>query len=63
MDFTVEEVEAWKERMRAAPPATADDHTVLRDGRHLDTPEKVLAWYVEIGAMTSTEAEEFLAHR
>ena len=31
-----------------ARPSTPDDVTVLRDGRRLDTKEKVLAWLGEI---------------
>lgn len=36
-------------KVNAGPPA-ADDVTVLRDGRRLDTKEKVLAWLGEIEA-------------
>lgn len=35
------------ESMRGAGPATADDVTILRDGRRLDTREKVLEFIRE----------------
>jgi len=36
--------------MRNAPPPTADDVTILADGRRLDSAEKVRAWVDEINA-------------
>lgn len=51
--------EALKRQLVAAPPATADDQTLLRDGRRLDSKERVLAWLVEIGHLTPEEAAGF----
>ncbi|MGH3849555.1 MAG: hypothetical protein ACRDRT_07625 [Pseudonocardiaceae bacterium] len=36
-----------------AAPATSDDVTITRDGRHLDTPEKFIAWLEEYNATIS----------
>lgn len=38
------------ERMRHAGPATADDVTILWDGRRLDSREAVLEWLAELDA-------------
>ncbi|HXH57437.1 hypothetical protein [Iamia sp.] len=38
--------------LRNAPPPTPDDQSLLWDGRRLDSPEKYVAWLVEIGDMT-----------
>lgn len=46
------------ELMRTAPPPTADDVTILADGRRLDTPEKVRAWVHEMNAERAREAED-----
>ena len=35
-------------RARAAAPSTADDVSITRDGRRLDTREAVLAWLAEV---------------
>jgi len=43
------------EMMRNAPPATADDVTILADGRRLDTAEKVRAWVDEMNAERASE--------
>jgi excisionase family DNA binding protein len=37
-------------RVRAAPPATADDASITLDGRRLDSKEAVLAWLAEVEA-------------
>jgi hypothetical protein len=34
--------------LRGAEPATADDVTILLDGRRIDSKEKVLEWLAEI---------------
>jgi hypothetical protein len=38
------------ERLRAGGPATADDVSITRDGRRLDSKEAVLAWLAEVEA-------------
>lgn len=38
------------EDLRDADPATADDVTVLLDGRRLDSKAKVLSWLAEVEA-------------
>lgn len=43
--------------MRNAPPPTADDVTILADGRRLDTPEKVRAWVDELNAERAREED------
>ncbi|MDQ6617285.1 MAG: hypothetical protein M3083_21705 [Actinomycetota bacterium] len=40
--------EEWFEGMRHAQPATADDVTILWDGRRLDSREAVLEWLAEV---------------
>lgn len=60
IDIDIDEV---NRDLQNAPPPTPDDQSLLRDGRRLDSAEKVVAWYVEVGAMTPGEAEEFLANR
>ena len=45
---TAEEVIA---RMRHAEPVTADDVTILWDGRRLDSREAVLEWLAEVDAL------------
>lgn len=55
------DLEEFNRAMAAAPPPTPDDQTLLRDGRRLDSKEKVVAWLVEIGRMTPEEAAEFEA--
>ncbi len=46
----VRSFEEVAEMMRNAPPPTADDVTILADGRRLDSAEKVRAWVDEINA-------------
>lgn len=36
--------------VRAAGPSTADDVSITRDGRRLDSKEAVLAWLAEVEA-------------
>lgn len=55
--------EALNREMRDAPAPTADDVTILRDGRRLDSAEKVIAWLVETGDLTPEAAQDALAHR
>jgi hypothetical protein len=55
------DLEEFNRTMAAAPPPTPDDQTLLRDGRRLDSKEKVVAWLVEVGHMTPEEAAEFEA--
>lgn len=55
------DLEEFNRAMAAAPPPTPDDQSLLRDGRRLDSKEKVVAWLVEIGHMTPEEAAEFEA--
>jgi hypothetical protein len=43
--------EELAEAMRHAPPATADEVTVLADGRRIDSLEDALAWLAELAAM------------
>lgn len=47
--------EEWASRVNAAPPPTPDDVTILKDGRRLDTPEKVIAWVHELAAERASE--------
>lgn len=37
-------------RIRAGAPPTADDVSITRDGRRLDSKEAVLAWLAEVEA-------------
>lgn len=37
-------------RVRAATPSTADDVSITRDGRRLDSKAAVLAWLAEVEA-------------
>jgi hypothetical protein len=46
--------EQLSEGHRSALPATADDVTLLFDGRRLDTQEKVLEWLAEIESDRAT---------
>lgn len=46
----VRSFEEVAEMMRNAPPPTADDVTILADGRRLDSAEKVRAWVDEMNA-------------
>lgn len=36
------------EELEHLPPRTSDDVTITKDGRRLDTKEKVLAWLAEL---------------
>ncbi|MGH9120649.1 MAG: hypothetical protein ACRDYC_01670 [Acidimicrobiales bacterium] len=38
------------EALRNAPPATADDVSILPDGRRVDSRESALAWLAELAA-------------
>ena len=40
--------EEWLEGMRHARPQTADDVTILWDGRRLDSREAVMEWLAEV---------------
>jgi hypothetical protein len=40
--------EEFERIVRSAAPPTADDCTITRDGRRLDTPEKLHAWLDEL---------------
>ena len=51
--MTVEQV---AEALRHAPPATADDVTVLWDGRRIDSKEAALQWLAELEAERVEEA-------
>jgi len=42
--------ERFSETVRGATDPTVDDVTILRDGRRLDTPEKVRAFVAEFDA-------------
>ncbi len=42
--------EEFVARVRAAGPSTADDVSITRDGRRLDSKEAVLAWLAEVEA-------------
>jgi hypothetical protein len=42
--------EELAEGLRNAPPATADDVTILPDGRRIDSRERALAWLAELAA-------------
>jgi hypothetical protein len=48
--------EEWFERMRHAAPPTADDVTILWDGRRLDSREAVLQWVAEVEVERAEEA-------
>lgn len=60
IDVDIDEVNRL---LRNAPPPTSDDQSLLWDGTRLDSPEKVVAWLVDIGDMTPEAAAEFLANR
>jgi hypothetical protein len=49
--------EELAEAMRHAPPATADDVTVLADGRRIDSRETALAWLAELAASRPVASE------
>jgi hypothetical protein len=42
--------EKLAEAVRHAAPATADDVTILPDGRRIDSRESALAWLAELAA-------------
>jgi hypothetical protein len=42
--------------MHSAEPPTADDVTVLLDGRRLDSKESIEAWLRELEALRALEA-------
>lgn len=42
--------EEFAERVAQAAPSTADDVSITRDGRRLDTKEAVVAWLAEVEA-------------
>ncbi len=48
--------EEWLERMNHAAPPTADDVSILWDGRRLDSREAVMAWLAEVAAKRAEEA-------
>ena len=48
--------EEWFERMSHAAPPTADDVTILWDGRRLDSREAVLEWVAEVEVKRAEEA-------
>jgi hypothetical protein len=48
--------EQWLERMKQAAPPTADDVSILWDGRRLDSREAVMAWLAEVAAQRADEA-------
>jgi len=41
-------------RVRAAPPSTADDVSITRDGRQLDSKSAVVEWLAEVEADRAT---------
>lgn len=43
-------IERWNAALRDAGPATDDDVSITKDGRRLDTPEKLLAFIAELDA-------------
>lgn len=47
--------EEWFEGMRHARPSTADDVTILWDGRRLDSREAVMEWLAEVEAKRAGE--------
>lgn len=47
--------EEWNRTLDALPDATADDVPITKDGRRLDTAEKVLAWVAEVNAERERE--------
>jgi len=48
--------EEWFEGMRHAKAPTADDVTILWDGRRLDSREAVMQWLAEVEAKRAEEA-------
>lgn len=48
--------EEWIERMKDADPPTADDVSILWDGRRLDSRQAVMAWLAEVEAKRAEEA-------
>lgn len=47
--------EEWFEGMRHARRSTADDVTILWDGRRLDSREAVMEWLAEVEAKRAEE--------
>ena len=48
--------EEWFEGMRPARPPTADDVTILWDGRRLDSRKAVMEWLAEVEVKRAEEA-------
>ena len=42
--------EEWGEMTRDLPPPTDDDVSITKDGRRLDTKEKVIEFFAELAA-------------
>lgn len=49
--------EAWREMSRGLPPPTNDDVSITKDGRRLDTAEKVIEFFAELDAEREAERE------
>lgn len=47
----------WNEMARNALPPTPDDVSITRDGRRLDTAEKVIEFFAELEAERQAERE------
>jgi hypothetical protein len=56
----VQPVRTWREiaqMVEDAPPPTDDDVPITRDGRRLDSPEKVRAWLDDLNQSLRAELE------
>ncbi|MFV0309069.1 MAG: hypothetical protein ACK5OX_15145 [Desertimonas sp.] len=47
--------EEWNRAVAAGSPPTADDVSITKDGRRLDTVQKIFAWVAEINAERERE--------
>ncbi|MFT3855387.1 MAG: hypothetical protein QM733_22040 [Ilumatobacteraceae bacterium] len=45
----------WNRALAAGSAPTADDVSITKDGRRLDTLEKILAWVAELNAEREQE--------
>jgi hypothetical protein len=49
--------EELAEALRHAPPPTADDVTILQDGRRIDSRESAMTWLAELAAKRAAGAD------
>ncbi len=55
------EIDEAEFRQRTMARPTADDCTVLRDGRRLDSKKAVIEYYIEQGYISEDAGKELLA--